>query len=245
MWLTPSGFPEGVSAIGKGEPSSMPTDLWAWLSLAGLGLFHGLNPAMGWLFAVALGLQEKRLGAVLAALPPIVLGHTAAIALTALLIVALGIVIPPATLLTSTGAVLLLFTTWRIWRRFRHPRTRFRATKYELALWSFLMASAHGAGLMIAPLLIAILDTPNTTLQTSGHAAHPGVFTHSVGLALAAVLVHSGALYATMTTVAVIVYRELGLELLRRAWINIDLIWIAVLGLTGLLTLLLGLRGVV
>lgn len=223
----------------------MPTDLWAWLSLAGLGLFHGLNPAMGWLFAVALGLQEQRLSAVLAALPPIVLGHTAAIALTALLIAALGIVIPTSILLTATGAVLVLFTAWRIWRRFRHPRTRFRATKYELALWSFFMASAHGAGLMVAPLLVAILNSRSTALQTSGHTAHAEAFTHSVGLALAAVLVHSAALYATMTIVAVIVYRELGLELLRRAWINVDLIWIAVLGLTGLLTLLLGLQGLV
>ncbi|MFN3336612.1 MAG: hypothetical protein ACK42I_03820, partial [Thermomicrobium sp.] len=201
----------------------MPTDLWAWLSLAGLGLFHGLNPAMGWLFAVALGLQEQRLSAVLAALPPIVLGHTAAIALTALLIAVLGIAIPTSILLTSTGAVLLLFTTWRIWRRFRHPRTRFRATKYELALWSFLMANAHGAGLMIAPLLIGLLNGGNAPLTTTGHTAHAEAFSHSLGVALAAVLVHSGALYVTMTVVAVIVYRELGLELLRRAWINVDL----------------------
>ncbi len=223
----------------------MPTDLWAWLSLAGLGLFHGLNPAMGWLFAVALGLQEQRLSAVLAALPPIVLGHTAAIALTALLIAFLGVALPTPILLTLAGALLLVFAAWRIWRRFRHPRTRFRATKYQLALWSFLMANAHGAGLMIAPFLIPLLHGPDAALEHSGHTAHAELFSRSVELALLAVLVHSAALYLTMITVAVIVYRELGLELLRRAWINVDLIWITVLGLTGALTLLLGLRGLI
>uniref|UniRef100_A0A7C5VYY3 Uncharacterized protein n=1 Tax=Thermomicrobium roseum TaxID=500 RepID=A0A7C5VYY3_THERO len=221
----------------------MSSDLWAWLSLVALGVFHGLNPAMGWLFAVALGLQEQRLTAVLAALPPIALGHAAAIAVVAVVTALLGTLLPEASLLTFAGLLLLAFTGWRIWKRFRHPRTRFRASRRELAIWSFLMASAHGAGLMVAPLLAVLLRSTNEVVATTNHVEHLQPFAQSVWLAFAAVLVHTASMFLTMAVVAVIVFRELGVELLRRAWVNVDLLWVAVLGLTGALTLALGLRG--
>ncbi|MBO9305793.1 hypothetical protein [Thermomicrobium sp.] len=222
----------------------MQNDLWAWLSLVLLGAFHGANPAMGWLFAVALGLQEQRLAAVLAALLPIALGHAAAIAVIAVLTVFLGETLPQPILLLGAGVVLLGFAGWRLWRRFRHPRTRFRATHRELAVWSFLMATAHGAGLMIAPLLIALTSRGSTPVPDS-HLEHGMGLGSSLGVALAATLVHTTAMFATMTVIAIIVYRELGVEILRHAWVNIDLIWIVVLVATGLLTAALGLRAIV
>ncbi|MCX7623036.1 MAG: hypothetical protein N2Z82_04690 [Thermomicrobium sp.] len=216
----------------------MERDLWLWLSLVALGLFHGINPAMGWLFAVALGLQEGRLSAVLQALLPIGLGHAAAVGLAALAAVLLGTTLPQPVVLLIAGTLLLGFTAWRIWRRFRHPRTRFRASARELAVWSFLMASAHGAGLMVAP-LVAVL-APHAA-AAAGHAAH--VATRSVALAVLAAALHTLAMFAAMTVVAVVVYREIGVEILRRAWFNVDLVWIVVLALAGGVTLAAGVYG--
>src|SRR5688572_7720700 len=122
-----------------------------------LGAFHGLNPGMGWLFAVALGLQERRLGAVTAALGPIALGHALAIGGAAVVVGALGVVVPQRLLLAMGGAVLLGFAAYKVATRFRHPRwVGMRVGPRELVLWSFLMASAHGAGLMLAPVLVAL-----------------------------------------------------------------------------------------
>src|SRR6188472_4189442 len=131
--------------------------LWPWLTLAALGAFHGLNPAMGWLFAVALGLQERRLRAVTAALGPIALGHTLAIGIAAIAVGALGLVIPQRLLLALGGLALLSFAAYKILTRFRHSRwVGMRVSQRELVLWSFLMASAHGAGLMLVPVLVGL-----------------------------------------------------------------------------------------
>ncbi len=214
-------------------------ELWAWVSLFALGLFHGINPAMGWLFAVALGLQEQPLAAVLRALFPIALGHAAAVGVVAIVTALLGATLPQSIVLTVAGTVLLLFTGWRIWKRSRHPRTRFRATAFQLAIWSFLMASAHGAGLMITPLVAALAArTP-----PSGHSMH--LPTQSLTLALVAIAVHTLAMFTAMTLAAVVVYRELGVQILTRAWFNVDLVWIAVLALAGILTLGSGLFGLI
>src|SRR3712207_4102905 len=133
------------------------TPSWPWLSLAALGAFHGLNPAMGWLFAVSLGLQERRLRAVVSALGPIALGHFLAIGLAAVVIGALGFVIPQRLLLALGGAALLGFAAYKVATRFRHPRwVGMRVGPRELVLWSFLMASAHGAGLMLVPVLVRL-----------------------------------------------------------------------------------------
>src|SRR5215204_5013005 len=130
---------------------------WPWLSLAALGAFHGLNPAMGWLFAVALGLQERRLRAVTMALGPIALGHALAIGLAAVAVSTLGLVLPQRLLLALGGATLLAFAAYKVATRFRHPRwVGMRVGPRELVLWSFLMASAHGAGLMLIPVLVGL-----------------------------------------------------------------------------------------
>src|SRR5687767_1145542 len=128
---------------------------WTWFSLLLLGAFHGLNPGMGWLFAVALGFQERRLGAVVAALGPITLGHALSIGLVAVPVGLMGLVIPQDLLLVLTGLALLGFAGHKVATRFRHPRwVGMRVRPRELVLWSFVMATAHGAGLMMAPVLV-------------------------------------------------------------------------------------------
>src|SRR5215210_5422824 len=148
-------------------------DFWPWISLAALGAFHGLNPAMGWLFAVALGLQERRLRAVVTALGPIALGHALAIALAGLAVGALGLVVPQRALLGLGGAALLAFAAYKVATRFRHPRwVGMRVGPRELVLWSFLMASAHGAGLMLVPMLVGL--RAEGVPSALAHAQHIG-----------------------------------------------------------------------
>ncbi len=210
-----------------------------WVSLFGLGLFHGINPAMGWLFAVGLGLQEQRASAVISAFGPIALGHAAAIALAAFVVALLGQTLPSDILLILSGVILLLFSGWRLLVRFRHPRTRFRASARELASWSFLMATAHGAGLMVAPFLAAM--TPTGAMEHAGHVHHHSpALTDSLGTALLAVGVHTAGMFLAMAVAALVVYCIVGLEVLRRAWVNTDVIWITVLMLTGMIALVWG-----
>jgi hypothetical protein len=220
---------------------------WPWLSLAALGAFHGLNPAMGWLFAVALGLQERKVRAVTTALGPIALGHALAIGLAAVVVAMLGLVIPQRLLLTLGGAALLGFAVYKIVTRFRHPRwVGMRVSPRELVLWSFLMASAHGAGLMLIPVLIELrgegVSSALAHAEHLGHAGHqPAIASEALLPALAAVGLHSAAMLAVAGVIAVVVYQELGVEVLRRAWVNLDLIWVGALTITGGIAIGLGL----
>ena len=220
---------------------------WPWLSLLALGAFHGLNPAMGWLFAVSLGLQERRLRAVTLALGPIALGHALAIGLAAVAVGTLGFVIPQRLLLTLGGAALLAFAAYKVATRFRHPRwVGMRVGPRDLVLWSFLMASAHGAGLMLIPVLVGLRGDGIASAQAHanhlGHAGHyiPGG-NDALLPALAAVGLHSLAMLAVAGTIAVVVYQKVGVEVLRRAWINLDFIWAAALAITGGVALGVGL----
>jgi hypothetical protein len=220
---------------------------WPWISLAALGAFHGLNPAMGWLFAVSLGLQERRLRAVTMALGPIALGHALAIGIAAVAVATLGLVIPQRLLLILGGAALLGFAAYKVATRFRHPRwVGMRIGPRELVLWSFLMASAHGAGLMLVPVLVGLRGDGVSSVMA--HADHLGHMGHqppgaddSLLPALAAVGLHSFAMLAVAGTIAVVVYQKVGLEVLRRAWVNLDLIWVGALVVVGGMALGLGL----
>jgi hypothetical protein len=204
--------------------------LWPWLALAGLGAFHGLNPAMGWLFAVALGLHRNSRTVVLTALVPIAIGHALSVALVALLVVAAGIVIDRRLIEALAGALLI---GWAIYQVLRRHRVRFgmQVSYLGLAAWSFLMAGAHGAGLMLVPVLIplCLAASPARELTASG----------SAGIALAAVGVHSLSMLAVTGTIALVVYQWVGVAILRRGWINLDRLWTAALVATGFLLLLL------
>jgi uncharacterized membrane protein len=214
------------------------SESWPWLALTALGAYHGLNPAMGWLFAVALGLQEQRRGAVLQALPPIALGHAIAISLTVLLVGVAQIVVPLDVLRYVCAGVLILFGLYKLVRR-RHPRwVGMRVGFRDLTAWSFLMASAHGAGLMLIPVVVGLASAEQMQ-GAHAHGAHMGTMTGSATVLadLAVVGVHTLAMFAVMGALAVVVYEKLGVMMLKRAWFNLDLLWAGTLVAAGLLTL--------
>jgi hypothetical protein len=201
--------------------------LWPWLALAGLGVYHGVNPGMGWLFAVARGLQERRRRAVLGALLPIAAGHELSIVVVVVAVALTQAFVPPHTVRLLAALALVGFGVYTLLRPRAHPRGfGMRIGVLGLALWSFLMSSAHGAGLMLAPVLLGLPVADNfTDLRQLGMEA-----------ALAATI-HVAAMATTMALVSVVVYEKLGLSLLRRNWFNLDLVWSFVLLATGALTL--------
>jgi hypothetical protein len=201
---------------------------WPWLALAGLGAYHGLNPAMGWLFAVALGLHRGSRAVVLTSLLPIALGHALAIAVAAALIAVTVAVLDAALLRRVAGLLLILWALWHVAFASRHrARVGMQAGFAGLLLWSFLMAASHGAGLMLMPVLIPLC-------LAAGGAGTAG----SAAASLAAVGVHTAAMLAVTAAIALLVYDWVGVGFLRRGWINLDLIWTAALVTTALVLLL-------
>jgi hypothetical protein len=223
--------------------STMAHENWPWLALILLGAYHGLNPAMGWLFAVALGLQEGRREAVLKAFWPIALGHAAAVTLVVTAVLALEVVVPLGVLRYVAAGALILFGLYKLIRR-KHPRwVGMRVGFRDLTAWSFIMASAHGAGLMLVPVLLK-LSGPMHEIEHQAHE-HWGYSVHlfltnPAALAdLAAVGVHTAAMFAVMAAVALIVYDRLGLMILKRTWFNVDLLWAGALVGAGVITLVI------
>jgi energy-converting hydrogenase Eha subunit E len=205
-----------------------------WLTLAGLGAYHGLNPAMGWLFAVSLGLQHGERRAVTRSFLPIAIGHELSVVIVAALVLGLGVVADPAVLHIGAAAVLIGFGLWRFARPRAHPRwTTMRVNRRELTLWSFLMSSAHGAGLMVAPVLLGGAAASASEGHDLAMASSSPVDVAAVGVAL-----HLVAMVAVMATVALVVYTKVGVEILRRAWVNTDALWAGAFVLAGIITLL-------
>jgi hypothetical protein len=203
----------------------------AWLALIGLGAFHGINPGMGWLFAVALGMQEKRRTAVYAALLPLAAGHALAVLAAVAAAAAIGAVIPLDTLRWILAAVLLALGISRFFRH-RHPRgTGMKVGMPGLTLWSFLMATAHGAGLMVVPLFLGM------TVSAGGHAHHAMSAGTSAPIAFLVTGAHAAGYLLVTALVAALVFEIFGVALLRRAWLNLDRIWAVALVATGGLTL--------
>ena len=212
--------------------------VWPWVLLGLLGAYHGLNPAMGWLFAVALGMQERDRGAVLRALPAIAIGHEASILLVALLVLGLGVITDPAALHLGAGVALIAFGLFR----FVKPRAHFRWVKgtvnrRELTWWSFLMSTAHGAGLMVAPVLIgagAATDAAASSDHAIAAVQEDGL---SIPGSLLGITLHVGAMLAVMGAVALLVYDHVGVSVLKKAWLNLDWVWAGAFVLAGVLTL--------
>lgn len=206
-----------------------------WNAMLFLGAFHGINPGMGWLFAVALGMQQGSSLGVLRALPPLATGHAAAVGAVVLAAMVAETILPLSTVRTVVALVLVGFGLLRLVRH-RHPRWVGMQVGFgDLTLWSFLMASAHGAGLMVLPFL------PGALAEASAlevHASHH-MTTTPWWTAVLVVSVHSLAYLAVTTIVAWIVHRKLGLALLRKAWWNLDLMWAISLMGTGILALFL------
>ena len=205
-----------------------------WLMLL-LGAYHGVNPGMGWLFAVALGMQEQKGSAVAKSLVPIALGHALAIGSVVMVAALLGTALPLVSIRYGVAALLVglgIFSLVRHW----HPRwVRMRVGFRDLTAWSFLMASAHGAGLMVIPVLLG-----SSTVEAQAHmAGHSHMSSTASPLAgMLATGVHTAGYLAVTGLVAWAFYRKLGLALLRKTWFNFNLVWGVALVVTGLFTLL-------
>ena len=205
----------------------------AWLLLFGLGAYHGLNPAMGWLFAVSLGLQEKTSRAVWRALPPLALGHllsmSAVVALFGLLQIGLSnlvVRIAAAVVLVGLGITKLVSSRHPRWASWTGMRVGFR----DLTIWSFLMATAHGAGLMLLPVLFSLPAGQHSQhMHAGGGLPQPW---------LIAVAIHTLAYLVTAGAIGLVVYRYVGLAFLRRAWLNLDVLWGMALIIAGFVTVI-------
>lgn len=207
---------------------------WGQLAaLALLGVFHGIDPGMGWLFAVSFGLQERSQRAVVRSLPPIALGHEAAIAIMIVVLTITSSVFASKAVVLTGGLVLLVFGIWSILRQ-RHVRwVGMRLSRWQLAGWSFVMSSAHGAGLMLMTVFAFSMDDRVSPLDIPRY----GVL-HAVAIGVAAMAVHVGAMIIACGAVALAVYRVLGLRVLRSLWVNLDKVWAFALVGAGVVTLL-------
>ncbi len=209
--------------------STAQSEIWPWLALAGLGAFHGLNPAMGWLFAVALALHRHSRRLIWLSPLPIAFGHALSIAVVAGAFVLAGFAIDLRALRIGAGLILIGWALyyWRYGHRNR-VRVGMQAGLAALAVWSFLMATTHGAGLMLWPVLMPLCFSQAPAPFAIG----------PLPTALLGIAVHTLAMLIVTTAVAVAVYEWIGLEILRRAWLNVDLIWtLAILVAGGLLLL--------
>jgi hypothetical protein len=195
---------------------------WGWPALFLLGAYHGINPGMGWLFAVARGMQEHATKAVARALLPITLGHALSIGLVLALAGLIQIVLPLGYVQMVVAGALISLGILRILRRRHFAWGGMQVGFRDLTLWSFLMASAHGAGLMVLPIVMPMEHE---------HMHMPG------RTGVAATLVHTVGYLSVTAVIALLVYRKFGLALLRKAWFNLDLVWAAALIVTGCVAL--------
>jgi hypothetical protein len=199
----------------------------SWAGVLALGAFHGVNPGMGWLFAVALGMQERRVAAVCRAMLPLALGHGLAIAAAVAVAMLLGAVVPLRAIQWLVAVVLLTLGTSRL---FRHGHMRWvgmQVSMTDLTVWSFLMASGHGAGLMVLPLVLGAAASPHHAHHAAAAAALSPV---------SATIVHSAGYLAVSAAIALVVFAKLGVGLLRKAWFNLDLVWAMALVASGIVT---------
>lgn len=215
------------------------TTTWPWAALFLLGAYHGINPGMGWLFSVALGMQEKTSRAVWRALGPITVGHALAIGVVVALARLVQAVVPLRSLKIGVAVILFAFGLYRLLRH-RHPRYGGMQVGFgDLTIWSFLMASAHGAGLMVLPVLFRMPDGGMAgDSAASMHHLHMSAFGGAT-TSLAAVMIHTLGYLVVTGFVAWVVYAKLGLALLRKAWMNLDLIWAVALVVTGCFVLVM------
>ena len=217
-----SGFADVASGFSRMN--------WSWVGLLALGAFHGINPGMGWLFAVALGMQERRRTAVWRAMVPLALGHALAIAAALAVALIVGVVVPLRALQWTVGAVLLALGISRFVRHV-HPRwVGMQVGLKDLTVWSVLMASAHGAGLMVWPLVIGGIAMPHCLMH--GSVTGPWSIAWATGL-------HSAGYLVVSALVAWIVFEKLGVGMLRKAWFNLDLLWAVSLVVTSLTTMMM------
>jgi hypothetical protein len=209
----------------------MSEGLGALSTLFLLGAYHGINPGMGWLFAVARGMQEHRARAVAWSLPPIALGHALAIGVVVLIAQLAQVALPMLYIRIGVAVTLMGLGVYKLVRS-RHFRWGGMQVGFrDLTIWSFLMASAHGAGLMVLPIVLA-----------GPHAHHmaaaQGAISQDTAGGVWATLIHTLGYFTVTAAAALLVYQKFGLAMLRRSWFNLDLIWAIALVVTGFVALL-------
>jgi hypothetical protein len=209
-----------------------------WLAVVASGLYHGVSPGMGWPLAVSAGLIEKNSHALMAALGALTFGHLLAI-LVVILPFALLVAILEWQQQIQIGASLLVvgFGIFRLVNR-RHPRMLARIRPTQLGLWSFVVAIAHGAGLMLVPIYLGLCRAADLD---QGHEAAGVLINANLEMAVAVSVVHSVAMIAAGGFLAWLVYRYLGLKLVSRSWFNLDATWAVSLVLVGALSLAISL----
>ena len=213
---------------------------WLWLAVIASGLYHGVNPGMGWPLAVSAGLLERSPRALLAALGPLAAGHLLAMLL---------VILPFALLVTlvewqrtiQIGASLLViaFGLYRLANR-RHPKTLARISPSQLGLWSFAVALAHGAALMLVPIYLGLCGEADLD---RGHAAAGSLINANLGTAVLVAIVHAAAMIAAGGFLAWLVYRHLGLKFVSQSWFNLEMVWAVSLILVGAIGLVFSLAG--
>jgi hypothetical protein len=207
-----------------------------WLAVIASGIYHGLNPGMGWPLAVSAGLMDRRANALFAALVPLAIGHFVAM---------LAIILPFAFLVSllewrsviqiSAGLIVVAFGAFKLINR-RHPRALARIRPAQLGLWSFAVAMAHGAGLMLIPIYLGLCSSD----PEPGHAAAQTLIGGNLNMALIVSSVHTVAMVSSGGILAWASYRYLGLQLVSRTWINLEAVWALSLILAGGLGILAG-----
>ena len=214
------------------------TPAWLWLAVVASGLYHGINPGMGWPLAVSAGLMDRSSRALLAALGPLAAGHLLAM-LVLLLPFAVLVALVEWQKQVQVGASLIViaFGIFRLVDR-RHPRARARIRPTQLGLWSFAVAIAHGAGLMLVPIYLGLCREADLD---KGHEAAGALMNANLGVAVLVSVVHATAMIAAGGCTAWLVYRYLGLKFLSRSWFNLDATWAVSLILVGTIALVLSL----
>jgi hypothetical protein len=205
-----------------------------WLAVVASGLFHGVNPGMGWPLAVSAGLMEKSSRALVAALWPLTVGHLLAMLLV-LLPFALLVTLVEWQRQIQIGASLLVigFGVFRLLNQ-RHPRALARIRPTQLGLWSFAVAIAHGAGLMLVPIYLGLCRASDLD---NGHQAAGALINFNLGMAVLTSVVHSASMIAAGGLSAWLVYRYLGLKFMQRSWFNLETTWAVSLILVGAIAL--------
>jgi hypothetical protein len=211
-----------------------------WLAVVASGLYHGVNPGMGWPLAVSAGLMEKSPRALVAALWPLTVGHFLAMA---------GVLLPFSLLITlvfwqqhiriAASLLVIGFGIFRFINR-RHPRALARIRPTQLGLWSFAVAVAHGAGLMLVPIYLGLCRTADLD---KGHDAAGSLMSTSLGMVVLVSVVHSVAMIAAGGALAWAVYRYLDLRFVARSWFNLDATWAISLVVVGALSLAFSVTG--
>ncbi|MCR9112142.1 MAG: hypothetical protein NXH84_02645 [Rhodobacteraceae bacterium] len=206
-----------------------------WWAVVASGIYHGVNPGMGWPLAVSSALMERRRTSLYRALAALAVGHLIAMAAILLPFSMLFWLVEWQRAIQVTAACLVIALGTYLLINRRHPRFLARVPPSRLALWSFLVAFAHGAGLMLVPIYLGICDTVD---NNAGHAAAETLMGGTIGIALIVAAIHTLAMSLSGGALALGVYHWLGLKFLSKSWFNLDVIWAISLILVGILALL-------